>query len=137
MSEQFKQFLEFATSQGYRSNVIKPLIVCIIISILGSTAGAYYGSQTIILCCLVLAFIFVIAFLVAYFFCLYKDPNLLRSERYNLEKTAIEKATFKGDSAVTSHLNLPQKDYVIIGGNNDTTPLLNKSNEDNQTQEGR
>ena len=118
MSEHLKQLFEFATSQGYKSNVLKPIIVGIIISIIGAVAGAYYKSQIITIGCLILAFIFVISFLIAYFFCLCKNPNLLRSERYNLEKTAIEKATYKGDSAVVGHINIPQKDYVLIEGNN-------------------
>lgn len=126
MSEHLKQLFEFATSQGNRSNVIKPILIGFVATLVGAVAGVYFKSDIITEHCLNLSIVLLIAFLIAYFLCLFKDPNLLRSEKYNLEKTAIEKATFKGDSAVIGHINLPNKDYVVIEGNNQT--LLSNNN---------
>lgn len=118
MSEHLKQLFEFATSQGNRSNVVKPILIGFIATLIGAVVGVYFESNIITEYCLNLSIVLLVAFLIAYFWCLHKDPNLLRSEKYNLEKTAIEKATFKGDSAVVGHINLPNKDFVIIEGNN-------------------
>lgn len=118
MSEVFKHFLEYATSQGYRSNVVKPLIVCLIIAIMGTIVAAIYNITIVVYCCMILAFIFIVAFLVAYFYCLFQNPNLLRSERYNLERTAIEKATLRGDSTIQGYLKMPEQDYIVYTGKN-------------------
>lgn len=134
MSEAFKHFLEYATSQGYKSNVVKPIMVVFIFSIAGSVVSAIYNAQIVMICCIVLAFILVIAFLFAYFYCLFNNSDLLRSERYNLERTAIEKATLKGDSTIYGHLKLPEQDYIIYNGDNET---LSTNMPINKTEETR
>lgn len=118
MSEHLKNILESVTSQGYRSNVVKPLMGVMVICGIGSIVAFYYEAE-------ILAFVFiglvcftVIAFVVAYYICLFRNPDLLRSERYNLEKTAIEKATIKGDSTNICRIQIPGNDYLLINGNN-------------------
>lgn len=118
MAEQLKHILEYATSQGYKANVVKPILGGLIVSILIIVSGLYFHSHIVSVFGIVLASIFAIAFLAAYFICLIKDPNLLRSERFNLEKAAIEKATLKGDSTIYGHLKAPDSDYLLMEGKN-------------------
>lgn len=124
MAEQLKHILEYATSQGYKANVVKPILGGLVISILIIISGLYFHSNMIAVFGIILSTIFAIAFFVAYFFCLIKDPNLLRSERFNLEKAAIEKATLKGDSTIYGHLKAPNSDYLLIEGENSPEPSL-------------
>lgn len=135
MSEHFKQFLEFATSQGNRTNVVKPILIGFIVTLVGAIAGVYFNSAIITEYCLNLSIVLLVAFLIAYFICLFKNPDLLRSEKYNLEKTAIEKATFKGDSTVVGHINLPNKDFVVIEGRNQNLPSNNALEGKNKEEE--
>jgi undecaprenyl pyrophosphate phosphatase UppP len=134
MSEHFKQLLEIATSQGNRTNVVKPILIGFIVTLVGAIAGVYFNSAIITEYCLNLSIVLLAAFLIAYFVCLYKNPDLLRSEKYNLEKTALEKATFKGDSTVVGHINLPNKDFVVIEGQNQNL-LSNNSVDSNNKEE--
>lgn len=114
MSDYFKSLIEHASSQGYKSNTVKPLIGGVIVCFAFSMVAFWIGAYILSYICMSLGGILVICFLFAYFICLYKDPNLLRSERYNLEKTAIEKAAITGDSTA-KHLSIkmPQTSYVI------------------------
>ncbi|WP_039328073.1 hypothetical protein [Myroides sp. A21] len=119
MAKYLNDLLEHATSQGYKSNVIKPLVGILIVFLCGLIAASYFNTDKIILYVLVvLTGICGLMVLVAYFYCLINNPDLLRSERYNIEKTAIEKVSFTGDSSSRSKLkiNMPSTDYVIIEG---------------------
>ncbi len=62
-----------------------------------------------------LSVLIVLAFLFAYFYCLFKDPNLLRSEKFVLEKTAIEKALMSDSIKKTVSVNPPNSNYVSYG----------------------
>lgn len=44
MSEHFKQLLEIATSQGNRTNVVKPILIGFIVTLVGAIAGVYFNS---------------------------------------------------------------------------------------------
>ena len=114
MSEYLRQILEHASSQGYRSNAIKPLIGGVIICFVLSIIAFYINALIIVYFLIGFGSLFSIGWLFAYFFCLFKDPNLLRSEKYNLEKTAIEKATMFGETNNKRvEINMPPSDYVI------------------------
>nr|WP_315245661.1 hypothetical protein [uncultured Flavobacterium sp.] len=110
----WSEIAENASSQGYRSNVVKPLIGMVIILLIGSgglyTVKSYFFANIVG----ILAVLLVIAFLVSYFFCLFKNPDLLRSEKYNLEKSAIEKIAISGDSRTSSNIVPPLMDYVVV-----------------------
>jgi len=119
MNQMLTSILQQATSQGYRSNVVKPLMGMVII-LLCATAVLFYVKFFLFATIIGgLAIAIVVAFLIAYFYCLWKNPDLLRSERYNLEKTAMEKTSITGDS-LNGQIQLPQRDYVIIEANNST-----------------
>lgn len=114
MSNYLNALLEHATSQGYKSNVIKPLVGMMIVFVIGTIASHYFGVPYMptILC--ILSTLCGIGLLFAYFFCLIKSPDLLRSERYNLEKTAIEKVALIGDSTTKTSITFPHSDYVVV-----------------------
>lgn len=113
MSEHLRQILECATSQGYRSNTVKPLMGVMIICFIGAIAAFYYNAVIIAYILTGLGVIVAISFLIAYFYCLTKDPNLLRSERYNLEKTAIEKTSITDSLQGKRIIKTPSTEYVI------------------------
>lgn len=115
MQSQIHHILENITSQGYRSNATKPLIaimvICAIACILTWRIEAFIISFVMagmtIICC--------ILFFIAYFICLCKDPNLLRSERFNLEKIALEKA-YSQDSINGNRIaaKAPKREYIEV-----------------------
>lgn len=117
MSDYLRLILEQATSQNYKSNAIKPLMGGVIICFVLSIAAYYFKAFIIAYALLAFGGLFVAGWLFAYFFCLVKDPNLLRSEKYNLERTAMEKVAVIGDSHSNSaRIIPPSTDYVIIEG---------------------
>lgn len=112
------ELLSHASTQGYKSNVLKPLIyICAIGFIMTilffkyeiTFFGYLMGSIT------TLSFIGLIG---AYFYCLVKNPDLLRSERYNIEQSLIKKVKVIGDST-NAKFNLPPSNYIMIEGKND------------------
>lgn len=113
MSEHLRQLIEYATSQGYRSNTVKPLMGAMLICFIGSIAAYIYNASVIAYLFAGLGVVMTIAFLVAYFICLIKDPNLLRSERYNLEKTAIERTSVNDSMIGKRKIKAPSTEYVI------------------------
>lgn len=130
MSEYLKQILEHATSQGYRSNVLKPLLGMEIILLIATIFLFRFGINVLGYILGSIAIVIIICFLFGYFYCLFKDPNLLRSERYNLEKTALEKVAISGDSGYKSHIQLPNHEYVVVESINDTPNLIGKDDND-------
>ncbi|WP_413534125.1 hypothetical protein [Empedobacter brevis] len=126
MSILFKTLVEQVASQGYKSNIIKPLLGMMVIFLLGVIATKYYEIPFIPYIFMVLITICGIGMLFTYFYCLFKNPDLLRSEKYNLEKNAIEKVSIVGDSEKKASINLPTSEYVIIKGDNDRKMLENE-----------
>ena len=116
MSKYLKDLLEHATTQGYKSNVIKPLSGMMIIFVIGGIASHYFSVPYFPFLLAILGTICGVGMLVAYFFCLFRNPDLLRSEKYNLEKTAIEKVSITGDSTTRTSIAMPNTDYVIVEG---------------------
>ncbi|MFC4477408.1 hypothetical protein [Flavobacterium chungangensis] len=121
----WSEIAENASSQGHKANVVKPLSGMAIILLLGSGGLYYVGSYLFANIIGGLAVLIIIAFLVSYFFCLFKNPDLLRSEKYNLEKTAIEKIALVGDSRTSTSINAPEMDYVTV----ETTIVSNNEQE--------
>lgn len=113
MTNQITSLLNHATSQGYRTNVVKPLMGMVIILLVATIALFYFGFIIPAYIIGIFSLICIICFLGCYMYCLFKNPDLLRSEKYNLEKTALEKVSITGDS-VNGRLQAPQMDYVIV-----------------------
>lgn len=117
MYNSISSLIQHATSQGYRSNVVKPLTGMAIVLLIATVVLFYF--KVIIFGYIIgsLAVVLILAFLFSYFFCLVKNPDLLRSEKYNLEKTAMEKVAITGDSTNRHSIAMPQSDFVIVEGN--------------------
>ncbi len=105
------------SNQGSKSNIVKPLTYVMAMLLAAAIILLELKINLIGYIILVLFILVFIAFLVTYFFCLFKNPDLLRSERYNLEKTAIEKTAMLGDSTRASIIPA-DRDFVVYDGNN-------------------
>lgn len=114
MSETIKDLIENATAQGFKSNVIKPIMGLMIIFFIGAIGSTYFKVEYLPLLFTILLGLCGFLALFSYCYCLIKDPNLLRSEKYNLEKTAIEKVSLIGDSTSRPQIAMPHSEYVIV-----------------------
>jgi len=86
------KLIELLSNSKPRSTVLRPFYWAMIIPT--SLFGLCMYSKSdwwIILILLVLLIIAFIAFLAAYFICLSRNPDNLRSESYNINKLEIEK----------------------------------------------
>lgn len=114
MTAKLSEIIEHATSQGYRSNVVKPLLGMEVILLLATITCYYIGALIFANILGGLCILLVLCFLVSYFYCLFKNPDLLRSEKYNLEKTAMEKIAISGDSTSKVKVLAPQMDFILV-----------------------
>lgn len=98
--EFIRSILSSSSASGSKTNIMKPLNW--LISILGALVigGFIYGlpmwMDCILFVCLILVLLY---YLFVYTYCLLKDKDALRSERFNVQKMAIEKGIL-GDSSV-------------------------------------
>ena len=92
--------LQQATAQASRSTALKPL-GWLIAMLLPATIGSfvYKAPGWLGVALAVLTTVSVAFYLGSYLFLLFKDRDTLRSERYTLQKLAIEKGLY-GDSLV-------------------------------------
>jgi hypothetical protein len=102
------EFLQIATALREqmsatlsRSDVLKPLAWMLLITGALTVALAVYAPAHvfIVYSCAALFLATGLGYLVAYAYCLFKLPDALRSEKYSLNKMAIERG-FIGDSVV-------------------------------------
>ncbi|WP_460095891.1 hypothetical protein [Pseudomonas sp. S3_C01] len=92
-----KMFLEQATAKGARSTVLKPLYMMMAVCIAGVFASFHFAFPVWI--SYIFAFFIVLTmslYLFSYVYCLYKQPDALRSETYSIQKLAIQRG-FVGD----------------------------------------
>jgi hypothetical protein len=122
MSDKFKEIFENATSQGYRSNVVKPLMGFLIITFIFTAVFVYLEIILLAYITFGISALTALIFLSGYIYCLIKNPDLLRSEKYNLEKTAIEKISIQGDSTSKIKINSPEMDYIVVESIQDSSP---------------
>lgn len=113
MSDKFKEIFENATSQGYKSNVVKPLMGFLIITLVFTAVFVYLEIMPLVYITFGISALTSLIFLSGYVYCLVKNPDLLRSEKYNLEKTAMEKISFSGDSTSKIKINIPEMEYIV------------------------
>jgi flagellar basal body-associated protein FliL len=99
MPDLIRSLLEQASAQGSRSTALNPLgwALAIALSGLAAIVRAEKAPGWLIVLLSVLVSILVLAYLVAYFYFMRKDPDALRSEKFTLSKMAIEKS-ITGDS---------------------------------------
>lgn len=114
------------SNQGSKSNIVKPLTYVMAMLLIAAIISLKLKIDLIGYIVLGLFTLVLIAFLITYFICLFKNPDLLRSEKYNLEKTAIEKTSILGDSR-----NQP----LIIPGNRDYVSYQEQGQNYNQNEQ--
>jgi hypothetical protein len=101
---QLAALLQQATAQGSRSTVLRPLTGLIAaLGILWLGALEFQAPNWMIVTLFAGVVCVVILFLGTYVYCLLKNPEMLRTEKYSIQKLAIEKG-FVGDS-LTGLLN--------------------------------
>ena len=111
MGFQINELFNSATSQGSRSNVLKPIISIFGIFLLTSLVLFYLKVDLAGYISLGFALLIACAAVFGFFYCLFKNPDLLRSEKHILERFAIEKASIKGDS-IEGKVLPPKMEYT-------------------------
>lgn len=95
-----KSFLEQATAESSKSTVMKPLNWLIVILISGTITAFYFNlPKGISYTSSILTGLTIVVYLIVYFYCLFTDKDALRSEKFIVQKLAIEKG-FVGDSSM-------------------------------------
>jgi Na+/pantothenate symporter len=112
------QLFQKSDSSGSRSTILKPLtwLISLLIGGLLLTLSINPNSWLIFY---FVSFITIalIAFFYVYFFCLYKNPDAIRSEKYSIQKMAIEKGIY-GDNI--SGTFVVDSNKTLIGNNSIT-----------------
>lgn len=94
-----RALLEQVSGHGSRSTVLKPLGWALALLIPATMLSAFFKLDVWLTRGLGAgAGLSLLAYLVAYFFCLVKDREALRSERYSIQKLAIERRVVGDDT---------------------------------------
>lgn len=112
-----KSFFEHAASHGSRSTILKDLIwlIGVTFSALLTCSWLNIGSHVLYVITGVLV-VEILLFIFAYVYCLFKNPDWLRSEKFSIQKMAIEKGVI-GDSLTG----------FVDGGSEKAPPIGNAS----------
>lgn len=96
----FKELLERSDSSGSKSTILKPLTWLLSVFIGGMVLLIKVNapSWTIIFFSIILG-LGISIFFFSYIYCLFKDRDALRSEKYSIQKMAIEKGVY-GDNMI-------------------------------------
>ncbi len=97
-TEFIRAFLEQATARGSRSTALKPLGWLVAMLLPATLASYIFDSPSwlgLTLC--IMTCVSVATYIGSYFYLLCKDRDALRSERYSIQKLAIEKGLY-GDN---------------------------------------
>lgn len=100
MSSLIKELLQKSDVSGSRSTILKPL-TWLISSIFGGIILLLKidSPNWIIVMFLIVIGVALIIFFFTYLFCLFTDKDAIRSEKYSIQKMAIEKGVY-GDNTV-------------------------------------
>jgi len=95
-----KELFERSDASGSRSTILKPLTWFLSLIIGGLIISIKLKAPTgIIVLFAISVCLAILLFFFAYIYCLFKDPDALRSEKYSIQKMAIEKGII-GDNIV-------------------------------------
>lgn len=95
----FRELLHRSDASGSRSTILKPLTWFISVIIVGIVfLLKYNSSQWLIIMFSIILGLAILIFLFAFVFCLFTDKDAIRSEKYSIQKMAIEKGVY-GDSS--------------------------------------
>lgn len=93
-----KELLNKSDASGSKSTILKPLTWFISIIIAGIVLLIKIGSPAwLIIMFSIIMGLSILIFFFAYVYCLFTDKDAIRSEKYSIQKLAIEKGLY-GDS---------------------------------------
>ena len=110
-----KHILNHASSFGSRSSVLS-ILAWIFGAILASItiSGALKAPFWLLIGLFIILIVLVIAILIAFFYCLFNDKtDILRSEKFNIEKLAIERQA-SGDDLTGIESNIVSNTLVVL-----------------------
>ncbi|MEQ8244578.1 hypothetical protein [Fulvivirga sp.] len=121
--EIIKELLQRSDTSGSKSTILKPLTWFIVVIISGIILLQIYDSPNwIVVMFAVILVVAILIFFFAYIYCLFTDKDAIRSEKYSIQKMAIEKGIF-GDSNsgvfTESHLSTSKKALKISDSEED------------------
>lgn len=125
--------IDRATSQGYKSNVLRPIISIVAVILACSIYYCYVEALLLAFIALIIVAIFALVFIGVFIYCIIKKPDLLRSERYNLQMKAMEQnISSSGNSVKEKPLSEKQKAFVR-GAKSDSGYIFFSSNGNSKT----
>ena len=120
-SDVFKQITDKSVFRGSRSNILGSLLWLFFTAATATALQNMFGkSLAITIAFAVLTVGIGVAALAAYWFALRKDPNLLRTENYHIQKQMIEKGLIIGDSESGPRLLDSNPELVIDSTENNS-----------------
>ncbi len=129
-----------ANQTGEKSTIIHPLLWVISILISALIAEVYFEADNLLkIGTFLLLFIILMFLMIVYWHCLINKPDYLRSEKWSIQKMAIEKQVV-GDSYTGEHV---EKQYTSLtsGGENYDSPktinLTSSHEADNNSAEDK
>jgi len=113
-----KELFERSDASGSKSTILKPLTWLISI-LLGAVILLQKVSAPswLIIFLVSIVGLTILIFFFSYIFCLFKNPEALRSEKYSIQKLAIEKGIYGDDINGTYKLNSENKTKEIDASN--------------------
>ena len=95
-----KTFLDRAIAQGSRSTVLRPLVIMMSICVMALlTCIQFKAPNGLIYFFAIFSGLTMVQYLFTHIFCLFTDKDALRSEKFIIQKMAIEKSVI-GDNIV-------------------------------------
>lgn len=94
INDVIKSFLQQANSNGSRSNALKPLLWLIGIFLPALITSSIYCAAWVSIVLAIVLIVFCVFFVSFYWYCLVKNPDLLRSEKFNLDKMVVEQTRY-------------------------------------------
>ena len=114
-----RELLSSSTADGSRTNALNHL-QWMLAAFLGSTIVAFYSGVPHQFCWLLVAAtaVLLLCYLVTHFYFMVKNPDALRSEKFTIEKMALERGLI-GDSSIGLHDAAPmlKAPSTLAGGN--------------------
>ena len=112
MMQFLRELLSQSTAAGSRTNALNHL-QWMVAAVLGTLVTAHIAgaSHSLVILLSVILVILLVAYLVTHFYFMVKNPDALRSERFTIEKMAIERGIV-GDS--TTGLSIPGRSNAVL-----------------------
>jgi hypothetical protein len=117
----FSRLFEQASAQAARSTVLQPLAWIIVSLFAALSVTASFRPESWVLIFLAVLLVIILGIYVgAYIYCMWKDPDLLRSEKFYIQKFAIERGVF-GDSTKGIIIQNSNEDKKVLDVESGTT----------------